>query len=310
MMNEILGIKSERPMVLATYGSVGAGGQNDPVDVRLIQSLLNLVPAAAGGPSSPLQVDGLIGPKTIASIRAFQKKNLGFEDGRVDARNKTIYALGENAIKKNSAFAHPRFFPAPGNDVAAILSATNPNSPIFRQYGRTARNLQLVGGASTGFGAPFTPSGWTINNNAFSADISTSKVGVIVYRLEIFQDANPSEKFTLNIASVLLGVPGLSVPNVPGANFSLPTYTSTQGKIIRGLIGIGPLGKFSFMGPCGVLSVGASLATVGGSVTLFQFNMGPPTPPGMCVGFAIMAGQQKGLSLPGVAGGTGMAVAI
>ena len=52
----------------AISASVGAGGQNDPADVTVIQTLLNK--AGAG-----LSVDGLSGPKTIGEITSFQDSN-------------------------------------------------------------------------------------------------------------------------------------------------------------------------------------------------------------------------------------------
>ena len=53
-------------------------------DVETIQTLLNQVPPADGGPVPLLDVDGICGPLTIGAIRKFQRRQLGFEDGRVD----------------------------------------------------------------------------------------------------------------------------------------------------------------------------------------------------------------------------------
>ena len=69
--------------------SVGFGGANRRDDVSLIQSLLNGVPSASGGPTNPLKVDGIVGPLTIGAIRRFQSANLGFSDGRVDPGGQT-----------------------------------------------------------------------------------------------------------------------------------------------------------------------------------------------------------------------------
>jgi len=74
-------------------GSVGAGGVNVRADVILIQSLLNLVPAAFGGPSALLKMDGIVGPLTIAAIRRFQSVAIGFNDGRVDPGGPTLSRL-------------------------------------------------------------------------------------------------------------------------------------------------------------------------------------------------------------------------
>lgn len=61
---------------------VGEGGTNAPDDVFTVQMLLNHVDSAAGGPTPPLDVDGLVGPKTIGGIRRFQLLQLSFQDGR------------------------------------------------------------------------------------------------------------------------------------------------------------------------------------------------------------------------------------
>jgi peptidoglycan hydrolase-like protein with peptidoglycan-binding domain len=73
--------------------SVGFGGVNRRNDVVLIQSLLNLVPSASGGPTKPLKVDGIVGPLTIGAIRRFQSANIGFSDGRVDPGGQTLARL-------------------------------------------------------------------------------------------------------------------------------------------------------------------------------------------------------------------------
>jgi peptidoglycan hydrolase-like protein with peptidoglycan-binding domain len=73
--------------------SVGSGGVNLRNDVGLIQSLLNLLPSAIGGPTSRLKVDGIAGPLTIGVIRKFQSKNLGVTDGRIDPTGRTLARL-------------------------------------------------------------------------------------------------------------------------------------------------------------------------------------------------------------------------
>ena len=66
---------------------------NLPDDVRVIQSALNEQDVASGGPSVKLDVDGLIGPLTIAAIENYQRRQLGWSDGRVDPDGPTIHAL-------------------------------------------------------------------------------------------------------------------------------------------------------------------------------------------------------------------------
>ncbi len=78
---------------LLISGSVGAGGRNLSADVKAIQKALNNVPADQGGPVPPLVADGLIGPKTRSAIAAFQQKQFGWSDSRVDTDKYTIAAL-------------------------------------------------------------------------------------------------------------------------------------------------------------------------------------------------------------------------
>jgi len=74
-------------------GSDGRGGRNSPDDVKTIQAALNAVEPADGGPLLKLTVDGIAGPLTIAAIEKYQKRQLGWSDGRVDTDEPTIHAL-------------------------------------------------------------------------------------------------------------------------------------------------------------------------------------------------------------------------
>ncbi len=73
--------------------SVGFGGANQPADVQIVQKLISAVPIARGGPSPSLVVDGLCGPLTCAAISAFQRKNIGSADGRIDPGQRTQEVL-------------------------------------------------------------------------------------------------------------------------------------------------------------------------------------------------------------------------
>ena len=76
-------------------GSVGFGGQNNREDVTMVQRALNEIPLPQGGPSPPLAVDGLIGPKTNGAIRTFQQRNTGIADGRIDPGFGTEKAIAQ-----------------------------------------------------------------------------------------------------------------------------------------------------------------------------------------------------------------------
>ena len=72
--------------------SVGHGGLNRTDDVRLVQELLNRHIQA---PQRPLVVDGVMSPRTIAAIAAFQRRvlNIHRPDGRIQPGDSTMVAL-------------------------------------------------------------------------------------------------------------------------------------------------------------------------------------------------------------------------
>ena len=79
-------------------GSVGRGGRNLPDDVKAIQNALNGKDVADGGPYPKLAVDGIVGPLTIAAIEKYQRRHLGWADGRVDPDGPTIHALNGGGV--------------------------------------------------------------------------------------------------------------------------------------------------------------------------------------------------------------------
>lgn len=76
--------------------SVGKNGQNKVQDTFPMQIMLNkfIIPGCLK-PTQMLAVDGIIGKKTIAAIRDFQRRICGFSnpDGRIDPGGKTLNAL-------------------------------------------------------------------------------------------------------------------------------------------------------------------------------------------------------------------------
>lgn len=85
--------------------SVGKNGKNHKQDVELIQTLLN--GCDIPGEDTPLDVDGLVGNKTISRIEAFQTKLvlLPQADGRVDPNGKTFKTLLELSKKDARLFS-------------------------------------------------------------------------------------------------------------------------------------------------------------------------------------------------------------
>jgi zinc D-Ala-D-Ala carboxypeptidase len=84
-------------MAITLSGSVGAGGSNKRVDTMLVQAILNETAASDGGPTTPLTMDALVGPKTIQAIETFQKHHILTSDGRIDVGGKTLARLNQVA---------------------------------------------------------------------------------------------------------------------------------------------------------------------------------------------------------------------
>ena len=68
---------------------VGRAGIRHGPDVTVIQKALNRVPVDLGGPGTALKEDGIVGPKTLGAIEAFQRHHFGFSDGTVEVRRRT-----------------------------------------------------------------------------------------------------------------------------------------------------------------------------------------------------------------------------
>lgn len=76
--------------------SVGSNGANHEDDVTEIQTLLDVIPAAAGGAEPQIDIDGWCGKNTNAAILHFQKtQKMPVLDGRVDPGKSTIKRLNE-----------------------------------------------------------------------------------------------------------------------------------------------------------------------------------------------------------------------
>lgn len=105
--------------VLILKGSVGAGGNNLPGDVRLVQMLLNDARVASG--QSPITVDGLAGPQTVGAIEAYQRRATGVVDGRCDPDGPTIRKLATAQIDRFFGMMVPGTFGGAisSNDIAA-----------------------------------------------------------------------------------------------------------------------------------------------------------------------------------------------
>jgi len=85
-------------------GSVGEGGKNNPLDVAIVQQLINknryLMPNV-----KKLTVDKRIGDKTIRAIKFYQLNvvKMPIPDGRIDPHGRTFRRLLDNARKLRPA---------------------------------------------------------------------------------------------------------------------------------------------------------------------------------------------------------------
>ncbi len=325
MIEEIVGFDTANPLVLATKGSVGQNGNNFFEDTKLMQAMLNNVPPGKGGPTPKLVVDGSPGRLTIAAIKRFQAANGCVADGRVDARGKTVHTLVNAQLASGAPI--PKFSglrAATAKEVGPILSAANfPTGQINRasSFVQPVQAVQSFAGqpvgapplgvrGSTGFGAPFTRSGWIIENSVGSFDFTVKDTGAYVSRMTIFREADPTDRFNLTMAGVIKTV-SLKDGAPLGFDFATPAFTSTTGVLFRGLLGFAPISRANFAGLCGLAFAGVNAPTGHGvSTILFQFQWVPTGPPGANTTFAIMAGVQKGVPGPSAGGGSAIAVPV
>lgn len=96
--------------------SVGVGGSNREQDVSIVQMLLNFVRRDRGVPRDQLDVDGVLGPKTLAAIKEFQKRFCRVVDGRVEPNHETLTQLNSmaghfQALNDGSSYLTPRLKP-------------------------------------------------------------------------------------------------------------------------------------------------------------------------------------------------------
>ncbi|WP_125490561.1 peptidoglycan-binding protein [Streptomyces sp. WAC 04229] len=143
--------------------SVGEGGINAPDDVFTVQMLLNHVDSAAGGPTPPLDVDGLVGPKTVGGIRRFQLLQLGFQDGLVEPGKNTFKAL-------KGFFRAPEAFP---DEVVAGDGGFRPHRLVYR-------DVRLAGNKPAGDTVievdADTPLQWFLDSSAHTAEHTADPV--------------------------------------------------------------------------------------------------------------------------------------
>ncbi|WP_419807701.1 peptidoglycan-binding domain-containing protein [Sphingomonas sp.] len=136
--------------------SVGTGGRNAPTDVRAIQTALNDVDPARGGPTPPLKVDGLCGPLTRAAIGRYQRGRVTPADGRVDPGGPTLRALnggGDSPLDLAGPIGAPRARRTSGKqppNPLAVMAVTTLLAEVRMAVGRADFHCTMA--------APFCPS--------------------------------------------------------------------------------------------------------------------------------------------------------
>jgi peptidoglycan hydrolase-like protein with peptidoglycan-binding domain len=117
---------SDDGQTVQIQGSVGQGGRNATTDVRAIQAALNRVGTAAGGPTPPLNPDGLCGPLTKAAIGRFQQVQFqgALRDSRVDPGQRTLARL--NLLLSGARGASGQAIASPGTAAFQLTTAPAP----------------------------------------------------------------------------------------------------------------------------------------------------------------------------------------
>lgn len=134
--------------------SVGENGENDKTDVKIIQAALNQVETSDY--NVQLDVDGLIGTKTIQAIGYFQQLVMDMQnpDARVDPNGQTLSRL-KQAIKKELTLDVLLAIMAPGSrnriepfyaPLKAALEKYNMDTPL-----RSSHFLAQIGHESLSF---------------------------------------------------------------------------------------------------------------------------------------------------------------
>jgi peptidoglycan hydrolase-like protein with peptidoglycan-binding domain len=169
-------------MVKRIQASVGFGGRNNTVDVMTAQYLLNCVPAARGGPSCELVIDGISGPLTMGAIRKFQSAALGRADGRIDPGGGTIRALLPYDPTPDQAVTRPGGvkMPAPPGQFAksasyppAYKSAAGPAGKLApgKEPGAPGAWVKQPGAPNAGIKQPGAPGAWVKQPGAPGAGV-------------------------------------------------------------------------------------------------------------------------------------------
>ena len=164
------------------------------------------MPPGDGGPTTKLAVDASPGHQAVSDRQRMRYRRTGRRPWQDHPRaGERSDCLGRPAAR----FAGLRA--ATTEEVAPILKAADfptsrigkavPTAQAFAGQPVAARSLAVRG--STGFGAPFTRSGFIIENSVGSFDFTIKDTGRFVSRMTIFREDNPPDRFNLTMAGVI-----------------------------------------------------------------------------------------------------------
>lgn len=139
----------------------GSPAENEPNDVKVVQFLLNAIPASEGAPSSLLDVDGVLGQATSDAIGAFQQHQLGFTDHLVEPFKNTIKRM--NATQTVA----PPGFPAASEELNSWATRRTPAWNFTRGH-------MLANGTLT-----FSPDSQALLPAVYQANLSAAFAAVL-----------------------------------------------------------------------------------------------------------------------------------
>jgi hypothetical protein len=118
------------PTPKAIHNKVGRQpARNEPDDAEIVADLLMRVSAADGGPELvifPAPFPGMSSPSLVAAIERFQRRQMGFSDGRVDPGGATLARL--NRLTNNGAAGKRTITPFTSLLRGAVGRAPAPNN--------------------------------------------------------------------------------------------------------------------------------------------------------------------------------------
>jgi hypothetical protein len=199
----------DRLVQLNMEGSVGRGGVNSGSDVRLVQTLLNLLPLSQGRPIAELVVDGLAGPLTNAAIERYQRESRLVVDGRIDINGPTIRKLVTELNSRDALPGDNVSLKPPKPEIARALTGQS-----FAQSSGGYQSVQSI--RHTLFGPAAAPrrawplTGWKINTTG-GFDFSITIFGAAYINIYLTHDVEPGMTYRFPFIGAMVGLSMLPI---------------------------------------------------------------------------------------------------